>query len=605
VPSLFDSLSPPGPPLRSVVLSSALLLLGHLASGAEPDPADPATPFELAIAAAERSLQQSDLPAADARYREALVEGWLLVGMLEKLDRRLPQAREAVDNAALFIGDSSPALLNLAGAWLQMGEPARAVQILEGLAARHPADSETRRMLARALAASGQRELALQKLAEAGTLAGNDPQLAYLVGTDFLGMKKPETAALYFAKVHKARPIPPTHVLIGRAYRDAGEYDLARAELRAALTKDAGVRRAHYYLGMVALADARTGSDRLEQAMAEFREELKLAPDDPAANHQLGLALLEAGRPEEALPAFETAVRGQPRALHIFHVGRAQLALSRAAPAATSLRRALELSQEHAGSDAELGKIHYQLGLALRKLGNAEESAKHLAEAGRLSASRAGGDEGAASSDADASSPLADMPLWQRQGLKRRVETGLARAYFNLGVLQAQGPTPNAGGAPAVDRFSRAAAFFERAAAIDPEFPQVHSSLGVAYFNARQFAKATEPLQRALERKPDDVGLKRMLATSWLNTEAWERAAALLESDPGRSADAALQFAYGLALLRSGRAQEAEPVLSGLLAAQGGSTDLHTLLGQAYEQLGKKELAQQQFDLARQAKVHP
>ena len=57
----------------------------------------------------------------------------------------------------------------------------------------------------------------------------------------------------------KARPIPQTHVLIGRAYRDAGEYERARAELQRPLAQDPGVRRAHYYLGMVALADAKTG----------------------------------------------------------------------------------------------------------------------------------------------------------------------------------------------------------------------------------------------------------------------------------------------------------------------------------------------------------
>ena len=57
------------------------------------------------------------------------------------------------------------------------------------------------------------------------------------------------------------------------------------------------MRRAHYYLGMVTLADARTGPDRLAQASAEFREELKLAPEDPLTNDQLGLALLEAGPP--------------------------------------------------------------------------------------------------------------------------------------------------------------------------------------------------------------------------------------------------------------------------------------------------------------------
>ena len=77
---------------------------------------------------------------------------------------------------------------------------------------------------------------------------------------------------------------------------------------------------------------------------------------------------------------------------------------------------------------------------------------------------------------------------------------------LNLGVLHAQ-----------AERFARAAELFEKAAALDPALPQVQSSLGVAYFNARQFDKATGPLARALAARPGDAGLKRMLALAWLN----------------------------------------------------------------------------------------
>ena len=336
---------------------------------------------------------------------------------------------------------------------------------------------------------------------------------------------------------------------------------------------------------MVLLADARTGPDRLERAMAEFREELKLAPDDAPANDQLGLALLEAGRGPEALPALETAVRAQPRPLYLLHLGRCLLALDRPAESATALRRALERAEEHGGGEAEIGRIHYQLGLALRKLGAGAEAASHLAEAGRRAAEQPEAGPAAASPAAseDEASPLADLPPWQRQDLRHRATAALTRAYFNLGVLQAQGHRS----APAAERFARAAAFFERAAELDPDFPQVQSSLGVAYFNAREFARATGPLGRAAAAKPEDRALKRMLATSWLNTEAWEKAAALLEDDPERESDASLQFAYGLALLRSGRPARAEEALRRVAAARGESSELLVLLGQAHAEQGE------------------
>ncbi len=199
------------------------------------------------------------------------------------------------------------------------------------------------------------------------------------MATEYLWLKKPEAAERLFARVAAARPLPQTHVLIGRAYRDAGEYARAETELRTALAQDPQVRRAHYYLGMCLLADATTSPERRERAIAEFREELKLDARDALASDQLGVALLDAGRPEEALPALETAAREDPRPRHLQHLGRALLALDRPAEAAEASRRALERAE--ATGDADLEKIHYQLGLALRKLGKTEEAAAELAKA--------------------------------------------------------------------------------------------------------------------------------------------------------------------------------------------------------------------------------
>ena len=141
------------------------------------------------------------------------------------------------------------------------------------------------------------------------------------------------------------------------------------------------------------------------------------------------------------------------------------------------------------------------------------------------------------------------------------------------------------------ERYARAAALFDKAAGLDPGFPQVQSSLGVAYFNARQFAKSEGPLTRALAEQPGDAGLKRMLAIACVNTESWEKAAALLQDDPGRETDPALEFAYGLALLRLSRPAEAENVFTRLATRRGDSAELSLLLGQAQAAQDKHDLA--------------
>ena len=132
---------------------------------------------------------------------------------------------------------------------------------------------------------------------------------------------------------------------------------------------------------------------RLDEAIREFREELKLSPDDPLTNLRLGVALVEAKRPAEALPALEIATRDRLAPADAFHyLGRGQLALDRAADAVASLRRALELSQVPPIDHDRLGNIQYQLALALRRSGAIDEAAIHFAEAERASARRADAD---------------------------------------------------------------------------------------------------------------------------------------------------------------------------------------------------------------------
>src|SRR5258708_30498771 len=127
-----------------------------------------------------------------------------------------------------------------------MGEAAPATEILTRLARKNPKDVQTRWLLAQALVAKGQPDQALRELEEARAIAPGDLELAFAQAGAYLGLKKPELAARLFALIVESRPLPQTHVLIGRTYRDFGDHERARAELRAALKQDPRVRRAHY-----------------------------------------------------------------------------------------------------------------------------------------------------------------------------------------------------------------------------------------------------------------------------------------------------------------------------------------------------------------------
>jgi tetratricopeptide (TPR) repeat protein len=565
-------------------------LLAALLPAAAAAAANPAAAFERALAAAEARLQRQDLPGAEAQYRTALREGWLLLGTIERVEGRLPQARDAFRAAGLDGGDEPRVQRALAVAHLQMGEPAEAEAILAPLVKGNARDADTRRLMAQALLARGQAAAAARELEAARAAAPADLETLFALACARLAEGRADAADTLFRQLARARPLPQTRLLIGRAYRDAGHYERARAELRAALKLSPRIRYAHYYLGMVAARQGERAA--LAEAIDEFRAELALAPDDPLANLELGVALAESQRCEEALPALEVAARGAPpHARTLYYLGRCQLAQGRGADAAASLGRALELARAHGANAPALRAIHTQLGQALRAAGRTEEAAPHFAESARLSAEGTEAErENLARYMADAAdpagvrmpavmlvepSPLASVPSAPRQELAGRVRAGLAGAYLNLGVMAAQR-----------EEFPRAATLLEKAAALQPGLERVQYSLGVAYFNARDFAKATGPLARAFAEQPALPGLRSMLAMAWLESGGFAQAADLLRDDPARASDAALQFAYGLALARSGRAPEAEEVFSRLLSQHGDSPELSVMLGQAHAQQG-------------------
>jgi tetratricopeptide (TPR) repeat protein len=546
---------------------------------------NPLVDLDRTIVAAEASLREGELQQAESLYRSAIFEAWMMLGRLHMATGSMPDARQAFDRASRSVVDADAALQALAVVDLQSGRAADAVYVLTRVAGRHEKDTALQRLLAQALMADGQLQEAVQAFETARATDTKDPELAFLLGSAYLQVRKFDEAERLFAEVINARPGPATHVLLGRTYRDAQQFDRARVVLRRALKADPKARRAHYYLGTIAILS--DGSAGYEDAIREFKAELQLTPQDVLTNLRLGMALVEAGRTSEALPYLQIARAAEPPPAEAFvYLGRSYLALNRAAESVEAFRRALSLAATMRSDDPLVGNIHYQLALALRQAGNEAEASTHFEQAKAASYRRADTDRAALSrflsEKGDVSggvlpleSPLPSQTSEQRAAAARQLKATIARASMNLGVMHAQ-----------AQRFSRAAELFAEAAAVDPEFPQVQYSLGVAYFTAQQHDKATGPLTLALASDPGNVAIRRMLGLSWFHAENYAKAAELLATDPARESDPSLEFAYALALVRSDRATEAQPIFDRLLAQHADSAELQVVLGQAHAHQG-------------------
>ena len=197
------------------------------------------------------------------------------------------------------------------------------------------------------------------------------------------------------------------------------------------------------------LGNALVEAGRADEAIAHFEQTLKLRPDFPQAESNLGDQLTRVGRVAEAIPHLQRAVQLQPNFAEAHNnLGNAFIASGRAADAITQFRRALSCRPDYA-------QAHYNLGLALSTGGNLSEGIPHFQEALRL-------------------------------------QPDFADAQINFGVALIVSGRP-----------TEALAHFAEAVRLKPERPDTHFSFGRALANAGRLDDAVGQFKTAVELSPD------------------------------------------------------------------------------------------------------
>ncbi|RPJ69762.1 MAG: tetratricopeptide repeat protein [Acidobacteria bacterium] len=164
------------------------------------------------------------------------------------------------------------------------------------------------------------------------------------------------------------------HVNLGSVLLQSGSTDEAvvvfQQAVRLAPPGDGENRRK--------LADALARTDRVEEAVTEYREALRLEPTSGEARLGLGMALERMGKLEDALLECSEAARLAPgSALAWRELGNMSYRASRFEQAVGAYREAVRLEP---GS----GEAHNNLGAALERLGRLDEAEREYGEAARL-----------------------------------------------------------------------------------------------------------------------------------------------------------------------------------------------------------------------------
>jgi tetratricopeptide (TPR) repeat protein len=99
-----------------------------------------------------------------------------------------------------------------------------------------------------------------------------------------------------------------------------------------------------------------------EQAIAEFKEALRLKPDDPDINYYLGVSNYKLEDYEEAANYLKKALQIKPDEELYYYLGACQYSLGQYTDAIANLKKALEMNPDDADAFGVIGVSNYLLG---------------------------------------------------------------------------------------------------------------------------------------------------------------------------------------------------------------------------------------------------
>jgi tetratricopeptide (TPR) repeat protein len=127
---------------------------------------------------------------------------------------------------------------------------------------------------------------------------------------------------------------------------------------------------AHYNLAAMLQA-----KDKLDAAIREYEQAVRLSSEDAAANNALGAALVAAGHPQQALEYLQTALKARPDYFEAhYNLGFALAGQDDFEGASQQFRLALQLQPEDPNVEANLG-------VALAQMGRFPEAKSHFERA--------------------------------------------------------------------------------------------------------------------------------------------------------------------------------------------------------------------------------
>jgi tetratricopeptide (TPR) repeat protein len=242
------------------------------------------------------------------------------------------------------------------------------------------------------------------------------------------------------------------------------------------------------------LGNALFQKGKVDEAIAHYQQALQIRPDSAEGHNNLGNALFQKGKVDEAIAHFEQALQTKPGFAEAhYNLATALWREGRVGEAITHYQNALQIKPNDADA-------HYNLATALRQEGRVDEAIAHYQQALQIKPDYA---------DARYNLAIAlrqegrmDDAITQFQQALQ-IKPDYADAHNNLGNVLLQ-----------MGRVDEAILHFQQALQINPDNAKSQNNLGQALLQQGHVREAIAHFQRALQIQPAEPAVQNNLA--WL-----------------------------------------------------------------------------------------
>jgi tetratricopeptide (TPR) repeat protein len=366
-------------------------------------------------------------------------------------------------------------------------------------------------------------------------------------------------------------------VLFALTWRQCGTYRDGNTLYSTTLARNPDCWMAHNNLGL-ALVEA--GSR--PEAMAHFREAIRLKPDCADAHNNLGNALAKIpGRTTDAIAEFETALRFDPGMAQA-HVNLGWALVNTPGRLAEGIGHLEAALQNHA-YDPEFAEAHNDLGFAFAMFPDRlPEAIAEYQAALRLKPDYADAHNNLGMVLARTGRTTEAAAEFERT---LQLQPDSVEAHFNLGNVLGQ-----------LGRGPEGFTHFRTALRLKPDSVEAHFNLGRALRNTGDDQEAIAEYREALRLAPGYAEIWSSLGSALYRQEKIPEALQAFEEAVRLQPDSALfRSNLGLTLTVAGRLDEAIAQLRTAVQLAPGFADAHYNLGEALQQAGRVEEAAAEF----------